>query len=96
MKLSRDQARRVGHALRAAPCFLKAALRGEPTFTLRAQDGLAPATIEGWAGRLEQQADQLAQTDPARVPMRRKATEARGIAARMRDWQRRHGAKLPD
>jgi len=57
----------------------------EPVFILRAKDRLAPGTVEAWAGRLQE----LAEDSP-------KAAEALQLAAEMRRWQSKNGAKTPD
>lgn len=63
----------------------KAAAKGDPTFTLRAQDQLAPVVVEYWC-------------DLARAAGvgEAKVAEARAKAAAMRDWQARNAAKVPD
>ncbi len=66
-------------------CFDKAQANGEPTFTLRAKDILAPQIVEEWANLLE-----LHSGSP------KKAEEARMIAVQMREWQAEHGRKVPD
>lgn len=57
----------------------------EPFFILRAQDVLAPQVVELWA--------LSATMIHANTP---KISNARTIAASMRDWQLRHGSKVPD
>lgn len=59
----------------------------EPVFILRAQDILAPPTIEHWARLLEVS---------GKVGVTQKINEARAIAHEMRAWQERHSRKLPD
>ena len=54
----------------------------EPTFTLRAQDMLAPGIVEEWARRAEDM-----------HVNGRKVRGAREIAARMREWPNR---RMPD
>lgn len=63
-------------------CFAKAKEKGEPTFSLRAQDYSAPAVIEYWAN-LNQ--DHLGPAHP-------KIVQARQIAETMRAWPARRPA----
>lgn len=64
------------------PCFAKAAEAGEPTFTLRAQDRIAPGTLMDWV-TWGQGYDVHAN----------KLGAARRIAHAMRAWPNR---RLPD
>ena len=57
----------------------------EPVFLLRAQDKLAPATLEFWADALEKAGGD--QTTSQHV---------RAWAELMRVWQKDHGCKVPD
>ncbi len=57
----------------------------EPVFILRAQDELAPATIDHWSNLLEAH-----DGDPRAVKL------ARDWAQEMRHWQISHKTKLPD
>lgn len=57
----------------------------EPTFTLRAQDILAPEIVREWAYRAAK----------AGAP-REKVSEARRIADSMEDWQIANTRKVPD
>lgn len=67
----------------------------EPVFLLRAKDLLAPGAVRQWARELHRMAamegpglrqDELLAT----------ASAAWAHAERMQDWQRQHGAKVPD
>ena len=57
----------------------------EPTFLLRAQDRVAPATVRDWAHR----ARNLGASNE-------KVSGAMDIALEMERWQNRNGAKTPD
>jgi hypothetical protein len=63
-----------------ATCYEKAKAKGEPTFTLRAQDMTAPQTILHW---MSLNAETLTHT---------KLASAGAIAAVMRDWPHRKRA----
>lgn len=63
-------------------CFVKAKDKGEPTFTLRAQDLSSAAVVEFWAKVNEVH---LGQGHP-------KIVQARQIADRMRVWPNRRMA----
>jgi hypothetical protein len=63
-----------------ATCFAKAQAKGEPTFTLRAQDLTAPQTILFWMGL------------NAETLTHHKLSQAGSIAATMRDWPHRKRA----
>ena len=73
-------------AAAAAEAAIEEAIAGndqpEPTFTLRAQDMLAPGIVEEWARR----AEDMHVNGP-------KVRGAREIAARMREWPNR---RMPD
>lgn len=56
-------------------CYEKGKANGEPVFTLRAKDKLAPGIIEIWADLAAKHG-----ADPEKV------AEARQIAAEMREW----------
>lgn len=58
---------------------------GEPLFTLRAQDVLAPAIVEAWADQAE-----------AGGAPESKVNEARILANEMRQWQAANHSKRPD
>lgn len=68
-------------------CFVKAKKNGEPTFTLRAQDELAPMVILAWitAARASEVSDE-------------KIQDAIADFGLFIDWQRRNPnkTKLPD
>lgn len=66
-----------------AGCFARAFNRAEPTFTLRAQDALAPMVIGYWALKAEAHG-----VNPEKVE------EARNIARAMQSWTGEK--KLPD
>lgn len=68
---------------------------GEPYFFLRAQDVLAPAAVEAYAGMLEAAA-KIGGT--AGADLHRQAEDVRLFADRMRKWQTANWAltKLPD
>ena len=57
----------------------------EPVFLIRAQDVTAPSVVLYWAECAE---DEGASSNMVRV--------ARQHAARMLEWQREHGVKVPD
>lgn len=57
----------------------------EPVFLLRAQDAVAPETVEYWADYAEEQG-----ADGKIVEA------ARNHAAAMRKWQETYGSKIPD
>lgn len=57
----------------------------EPVFLLRAKDMLAPATLEFWAGKLDE-----AGGDPET------SEHVRQWAALMRTWQEANVSKIPD
>jgi hypothetical protein len=59
--------------------------RGEPTFTLRAQDKVAPAAVRYWADMAEFEG----------APSK-KLEGALNVEAAMHDWQARNGCKVPD
>jgi hypothetical protein len=63
-------------------CFVKAKDKHEPTFTLRAQDFSAPATIDAW---IEFNEHTMGVDHP-------KIVGARAIAAQMRAWPNRRQA----
>jgi hypothetical protein len=65
----------------------------EEVFVLVARDELAPAIVQEWADRLEDEAKRRNQISPKTVA---KIAEARQCAARMLGWQRAHASKLPD
>lgn len=68
--------------------------QGEPTFTLRAQDKLAPETIEAWARMLEMAVHGVVSCEAD--ASKQKIKEARAIAHQMRAWQELHFNKIPD
>lgn len=57
----------------------------EPVFLLRAQDEVAPIAVDAWACALR-----------ARGGDETVIREAFAQAGKMRDWQQKHGSKLPD
>jgi len=59
--------------------------KDEPVFLLRAQDLLAPRIVEEWAKLAESNL-----VDKEMVKLARKH------AKKMREWQKKNGAKLPD
>jgi hypothetical protein len=65
-------------------CYDKAA-PDEPIFVLRAKDVLAPHVVLYWACEAMKQGTPLD-----------KVAEAVGLVEEMRDWQAKHGAKVPD
>jgi cell division septum initiation protein DivIVA len=70
--------------LRSNPCIEKAT-EGEPTFTLRAKDTLAPEVVREWAFRAKQAGSPKEKTD-----------DARRIADEMEDWQIANQRHVPD
>ena len=63
-------------------CFVKAKDKGEPTFTLRAQDESAPMVVEFWA-----------ETNALRLgPQHPKILQAFAIAEKMKQWPNRRQA----
>lgn len=63
----------------------------EPVFLLRAKDALAPGIVRTWASRLQRE------TRYDRTPEQEAAIDAAmRQAARMEEWQRQHGSKMPD
>lgn len=57
----------------------------EPVFLIRAQDALASMTVEAWADFAEQWGASVSIVLAARVH-----------AKRIREWQTKHGLKIPD
>lgn len=81
-------------------------LPGEPIFTLRAQDVLAPSVVEAWAFKLEAAEKEEFRHSPASAPNMdgvleefkpsKKVRDARALAHDMRAWQERNHKKVPD
>jgi archaellum component FlaC len=70
--------------LRSNPCIEKAG-EGEPTFTLRAKDMLAPECVREWAFRAKRAGSPKDKVD-----------DARRIADEMEDWQIANQRHVPD
>lgn len=66
-------------------CFERAASRGQPTFTLVAQDRLAPHIIRKWAKRAAAKGVSVEKIGTAMLD-----------AAAFEQWQADHGSKIPD
>jgi hypothetical protein len=58
---------------------------GEPFFTLRAQDLLAPWAVRQWAARAQENGTPQEKIDAALA-----------LAAEMEEWARKNSAKVPD
>lgn len=71
--------------LKGGGCFAKAA-DDEPLFVLRAQDKFAPVLVEIWRTLVKEESD--GET--------RKTHDAMLLAEEMREWQAKHGSKVPD
>jgi hypothetical protein len=61
----------------------------EPCFILRGRDAFAPGAVQSWAVL-------CLSANPKLVKTRAKGERAMVLAEEMRDWQERHGAKIPD
>lgn len=57
----------------------------EPVFILRAHDRIAPDVVDAWADLAEEEGAEKDIVD-----------HARQHARDMRDWQEKHGSKIPD
>jgi hypothetical protein len=57
----------------------------EPVFLIRAKDAISPAVVNHWASLA-----QLAGASPVMVRAARRQADA------MKDWQVKHGSKIPD
>jgi hypothetical protein len=73
-------------ALEKIGCLQKAA-GDEPVFIVRGQDITMPATLEAWATLAEEANGGRSNS---------KTIEARAFANEVREWQQKHGAKVPD
>lgn len=72
-------------AIKGKDAAYNKAAPGEPIFTLRAQDKLAPIVVRIWASLAE------AHGSPGM-----KIAEGHLAAAEMLAWQAEHGCKIPD
>lgn len=73
-------------------CYEKAGL-DEPIFVLRAQDAHAPWLVLEWARRVEAEAISIGMLT---AKIAAKTGEARVLAGRMFDWQKKNHRKSPD
>lgn len=62
----------------------------EPVFVLRGSDVLAPVLVRFWADLVESHYRRTGLTMTPRVG------EARVLALQMEDWQKTHGATVPE
>jgi hypothetical protein len=63
----------------------------EPVFLLRGQDKLAPGIVDEWATQLA-----MSFKTPYSKDRMAMVQAARGQAKLMREWQEKHGSKIPD
>lgn len=76
--------------------YLQSLPKDEPVMVFRGRDAFAPAAVQCWAAMCTSQNSLNAKVSEALTGTRAKGERALHLAAEMRSWQRKHGAKMPD